>query len=65
MTAQPPPDDDDPEIRKVAEMMIRTYGSAAPLYALNSVDLLLERGDFKTAAQWQRVFEKAEALLGA
>jgi hypothetical protein len=65
MTAPPLPIEDDPEAHKVAEMMIRAYGSAAPLFALSSIDLLLERGDFKTAAQWQRVFQAAEALLGA
>lgn len=63
MTAPTSPSADDGEIRKVAELMIQTYGAAAPLYALHSVDLLLERGDFKTAAQWQRVGETAEALL--
>lgn len=67
MTAQAPSgdEDEDREIRRVAELMIRACGAAAPLYALHSVGLLLERGDFKTAAQWRRVGRAAEELLGA
>jgi hypothetical protein len=56
---------DDRDVRRVADIMIRTYGVNATLYALHSVDLLLERGDFTTAAQWRRVSRATEELLAS
>jgi hypothetical protein len=54
---------DEHDVRRVADLMIRTYGANATLYALHSVDLLLERGDFATAAQWRRVSRATEEML--
>jgi hypothetical protein len=65
VTSQGQGDADDRDIRRVADLMIRAYGANAPLYALQSVDLLLERGDFKTAAHWQRVCRATAELLAA
>jgi hypothetical protein len=65
VTSEVQSDAEHGDVRRVAVEMIRTFGANAPLYALHSVDLLLERGDFKTAAQWHRVGRAAEELLAA
>ncbi|MEJ0071614.1 MAG: hypothetical protein WDO24_25975 [Pseudomonadota bacterium] len=44
-------------------MLIDLHGERAPNYALASVDLLLERGDFQRAAQWRQVSAAAITLL--
>jgi hypothetical protein len=56
---------DERDVRRVADLMVRTYGADATLYALHSVDLLIERGDFTTAAQWRRVSRATEELLAS
>jgi hypothetical protein len=53
----------DSDVWRVASMLIDTYGDDAPLYALASVDLLLERGDLRLASQWRCVSAAAATLL--
>ena len=53
----------DQEVWTTAAAMIRTFAEHAPLYALQSVDQLIERGDFSGAAQWRRVWRATEELL--
>jgi hypothetical protein len=53
----------DQEVWRTAAAMIRTFAEHAPLYALQSVDQLIERGDFSGAAQWRRVWRATEELL--
>ncbi len=65
MTLQSSADAEEHDVRRVADLLIRTFGADAPLYALRSVDLLIERGDFKTAAQWRRVSRAAAERLAA
>jgi hypothetical protein len=53
----------DQEVWTTAAAMIETFADHAPLYALQSVDQLVERGDFSGAAQWRRVWRATEQLL--
>ena len=53
----------DTDIWRMAGMLIETYGENAPLYALASVDLLIERGDLRLASQWRCVSTAAATLL--
>jgi hypothetical protein len=53
----------DHDVRRTAGSLIGTYGENAPLYAMQSVDQLIERGDLDRAAQWRRVWHAAEELL--
>ena len=53
----------DADVWHVAGMLIETYGDEAPLYALASVDLLIERGDLRLASQWRCVSTAAATLL--
>ncbi len=53
----------DSEVWRTASMLIDLHGERAPNYALASVDLLLERGDFQRAAQWRQVSAAAITLL--
>jgi hypothetical protein len=53
----------DADVWRTASMLIDLHGEHAPRYALASVDLLLERGDFSRAAQWHRVSAAASSLL--
>jgi hypothetical protein len=53
----------DRDVWRTAGPLIRTYGEDAPLYAMQSVDQLIERGDLDRAAQWRRVWHSAEELL--
>lgn len=53
----------DTDVWRVAGMLIETYGDEAPLYALASVDLLIERGDLRLASQWRCVSTAAATLL--
>jgi hypothetical protein len=46
-----------------ARNLISLHGGLAPLYALQSVDLSIERGDFAAARQWRLVWRAVEALL--
>jgi hypothetical protein len=43
--------------------MIEVFAEHAPLYAMQSVDQLIERGDLSGAAQWRRVWRATEELL--
>jgi hypothetical protein len=42
--------------------MIEVFAEHAPLYAVQSVDQLIERGDLSGAAQWRRVWRATEEL---
>ena len=53
----------DADVWHMAGMLIETYGDKAPLYALASVDLLIERGDLRLASQWRCVSTAAATLL--
>jgi hypothetical protein len=53
----------DQEVWHAAAAMIKAFAEHAPLYALQSVDQLIERGDFSGAAQWRRVWRATEELL--
>jgi hypothetical protein len=53
----------DRDIWRTAGHLIERHGAAAPLYALQSVDQLVERGDFRGAAQWRHVWRAAQELL--
>jgi hypothetical protein len=55
----------DQEVWRTAAAMIKTFAEHAPLYAMQSVDQLIERGDLGGAAQWRRVWRATEALLQA
>ena len=46
-----------------ARNLISLHGGLAPLCALHSVDLSIERGDFAAARQWRLVWRAVEALL--
>jgi hypothetical protein len=50
-------------IWQAASDMIDRHGQYAPLYAQQSFGLLMERGDFKGAAQWRLVCCAIEELL--
>jgi hypothetical protein len=51
------------QIWQAANDLIALHGGHAPLYAMRSVDQLLERGDFRAAAQWRLVWRATEELL--
>jgi hypothetical protein len=53
----------DRDVWRAAWVLIDTHGENAPLYALQSVDQLVERGDFRGAAQWRRVQKAVLELL--
>jgi hypothetical protein len=53
----------DQEVWRTAAAMIDIYAEHAPLYAMQSVDQLIERGDFTGAAQWRRVWRATQELL--
>ena len=48
---------------RIAGLLIDRHGEDAPLYALQSVDQLVERGDFRTAEQWRQVWRATLELL--
>jgi hypothetical protein len=48
---------------RAAGEMVALHGRFAPLYAMQSVDLSLERGDLKGAMQWRLVWRIVELLL--
>jgi hypothetical protein len=54
----------DRDVWHTARTLIDIHGEQAPRYALASVDLLIERGDLRLAADWRRVSAAAAALLG-
>jgi hypothetical protein len=51
------------DVWRAAWVLIDTHGKNAPLYALQSVDQLVERGDFRRAEQWRRVQRAVLELL--
>jgi hypothetical protein len=51
------------DVWRTAGLLVDRHGDDAPLYALQSVDQLVERGDFKGAEQWRRVWRAALDLL--
>jgi hypothetical protein len=53
----------DKDVWRAAGKLIDAHGENAPLYALQSVDLRVERGDLLGAAQWRRVWRAAVELL--
>ena len=53
----------DKDVWRAAGTLIEAHGENAPLYALQSVDLRVERGDLLGAAQWRRVWQAAVELL--
>lgn len=53
----------DREVWRTAGALIERFGEHAPLYALHSVDLCIERSDVAGAAGWRRVWRATEALL--
>jgi hypothetical protein len=55
----------DRDVWLTACAMIGTYGDNAPLYVLQSVDQLVERGDFKRAEEWRQVWRASVELLRA
>jgi|HubBroStandDraft_4_1064222.scaffolds.fasta_scaffold2231551_1 hypothetical protein len=48
---------------RAAAVMVRAFAEHAPLYAMQSVDQLIERGDLSGAAQWRRVWRATRELL--
>jgi hypothetical protein len=53
----------DKDVWRAAGTLIDAHGEDAPIYALQSVDLRVERGDLLGAAQWRRVWQAAVELL--
>jgi hypothetical protein len=53
------------DVWQVATSLVDLHGAHAPLYAMQSVDQLLERGDFRLAERWRLVWRATEALLRA
>ncbi|MGO8919904.1 MAG: hypothetical protein ACLQJR_28730 [Stellaceae bacterium] len=51
------------DVWRTAGALIKRFGRQAPLYALQSVDLCIERSDCNGAAEWRRVWRATEALL--
>jgi hypothetical protein len=51
------------DVWRTAGSLIATHGENAPLFALQSVDLRVERGDLQGAAQWRLVWQAAVELL--
>lgn len=55
--------DPDSCIWQAAADLIGRHGIDAPLYAEQSFDLSIERGDFRSAARWRRVHDAIAELL--
>jgi hypothetical protein len=51
------------DVWRMAGALIERFGECAPLYAMQSVDLCVERSDANGAAEWRRVWRATEALL--
>jgi len=53
------------QVWRTAAAMIEVFAEHAPLYAMQSVDQRIERGDLNGAAEWRRVWRATEELLQA
>jgi len=53
----------DHDVWRTAGALIKRFGEHAPLYAMQSVDLCIERSDASGAAEWRRVWRATEELL--
>lgn len=53
----------DHDVWRKAGALIERFGEHAPLYAMQSVDLCIERSDANGAAEWRRVWRATEVLL--
>lgn len=53
------------DVWRAAEALVRRHGLDAPLYALQSVDQLVERGDLAAAGDWRRVLRATRQLLSS
>jgi hypothetical protein len=51
------------DVWRAAEVLVRRHGLDAPLYVLQSVDQLIERGDLAAAGDWRRVLRATRQLL--
>ena len=51
------------EVWLAANELITLHGGHAPLYAMQSVGLSIERGDFGGATQWRLVWRATKELL--
>jgi hypothetical protein len=51
------------DVWRTAGTLVEAHGENAPLFALQSVDLRVERGDLQGAAQWRLVWQAAVELL--
>ncbi|HXY99512.1 MAG TPA: hypothetical protein VEI03_05900 [Stellaceae bacterium] len=53
----------DRDIWRKAGALITRFGRHAPVYAMHSIGLCIERSDCAGAAEWRRVWRAIEALL--
>jgi hypothetical protein len=53
----------DRDVWRAAAAMVRAFAENPPLYAMQSVDQLIERGDLSGAAQWRHVWRATKELL--
>jgi hypothetical protein len=51
------------DVWRAAWVLVDAHGKDAPLYALQSADQLVERGDFRGAEQWRCVQRAVLELL--
>jgi hypothetical protein len=51
------------KIWKAASDLIALHGGQAPLYAMQTVHLSIERGDLAGASRWRLVWRAVEVLL--
>ena len=54
---------DNRDVWLTAQAAIGAYGENAPAYLMQSVDQLIERGDFKRADEWRLVWRASVELL--
>lgn len=53
----------DRDIWRKAGALVAKFGEHAPVYAMHSIDLCIERSDHDGAAEWRRVWRAIEALI--
>lgn len=53
------------DVWRTAETLVQRHGVDALLYALQSLDQLVERGDLAAAGDWRRVLRATRQLLSS